>query len=120
MMLFRHLMVFLFICAGLDLLMAQDTSTMLKQCSCSVSWMRRGEDAVVTVTVKNGTKKTLVDPVVRVRFYNADSIEVASDAKMYFTRIKPQASKRLEARIWQLIPPDAAYARGALDAGVLE
>lgn len=93
---------------------------MLKQCSCSVSWMRRGEDAVVTVTVKNGTKKTLVDPVVRVRFYNADSIEVASDAKMYFTRIKPQASKRLEARIWQLIPPDAAYARGALDAGVLE
>lgn len=111
-------MLFLFI--GFVLLLAQDTSKMLNQCTCSVSWARRGEDAVVTVTVKNGTKKTLVDPVVRVRFYNTDSVEVASDAKMYFTRIKPHASKRLEARIWQLVPQEAVYVKSSLDAGVFE
>lgn len=100
--------------------LAQDTAAMLKKCSLTVSWSRRGEDASVTVAVKNGTKKTLVDPVVRVRFYNKDSVEVASDAKMYFNRIKAGATKRMETRIWSLIPHDASYTQGSLDAGVFE
>lgn len=115
---FRWLVLAL--CVIVTVTVAQDTATLLKKCSATASWSRRGEDASVTVTVKNGAKKTLVDPVVRVRFFNADSVEVSADAKMYFSRIKPGGSKRMETRIWQLVPTDAAYVQASLDAGVFE
>jgi len=112
--------IILALCLFTTIALAQDTAANLAKCTVAVSWARRGEDATVTVTVKNTTKKTLVDPVVRVRFYNIDSVEVASDAKMYFSRVKPGASKRMETRIWSLIPTDASYTKGSLDAGVFE
>ncbi|MBK7412864.1 MAG: hypothetical protein IPI29_09960 [Ignavibacteria bacterium] len=62
-------------------LLGQDEKAMRKKCAVSVTWTWRGEDATTVVTVKNATKKTLVDPVVRVRFYNKEGAEVSTDAK---------------------------------------
>ncbi len=99
---------------------AQDETAMRAKCAVSVSYALRGEDAHVTVTVKNGTKKTLVDPVVRVRFLDKDGNEVTTDAKGYATRIKPGASKKLETRIWRMVSPDAVKATGAVEYCVFE
>jgi hypothetical protein len=99
---------------------AQDETAMRAKCTVSVSYTLRGEDAHVTVTVKNGTKKTLVDPVVRVRFLDKDGNEVTTDAKGYAARIKPGASKKLETRIWRMVSADAAKATGAVEYCVFE
>ena len=102
------------------ILVADDTSTLLAKCSVKVTWSRRGEDATVTVTVKNGTKKILVDPSVRVTFFDANGEQVASDSKTYFVRLGKGASKRLEARIWSLVPPEAVKAEGKVEDARLE
>ncbi len=99
---------------------AQDEAAMRKKCTVTVSYTMRGEDAHVSVTVKNGTKKTLVDPVVRVRFYDKNGTEVTTDAKGYAARIKPGAAKKMETRIWRSISPDAVKATGELDYCVFE
>jgi uncharacterized membrane protein len=91
-----------------------------KKCSVTVVWKKRGEDATVTVTVKNGTKNTLTDPSVRVTFYDKEGNEVAADSKGYFGTIRPGASKRMEARIWTSIPAEATTAKGAVDGGFFE
>ncbi|HLP29249.1 MAG TPA: FxLYD domain-containing protein [Candidatus Didemnitutus sp.] len=101
-------------------LVAQDEKAMRKKCTVSVTWSWRGEDATTVVTVKNETKKTLVDPVVRVRFYNKDGAEVSTDAKGYATRIKPGASKRLEARFWSSVDSTAVTAKGEVEYCVFE
>ncbi len=99
---------------------AQDEKAMRKKCTVSVTWTWRGEDATTVVTVKNATKKTLVDPVVRVRFYDKDGAEVSTDAKGYATRIKPGASKRLEARFWSSVDTTAVTAKGEVEYCVFE
>lgn len=91
-----------------------------KSCKVAVSFSRRGNDAVTTVTVTNTTKKRCIDPVVRVRFYDKDGKEVATDAKAYFATIPPKGTKRMEARIFSDIPPEATTAKGALDAALFE
>lgn len=91
------------------------------KCSVAVSWKRTNpEDCVVTVTVKNGSKHTLVDPTVRVMFYDKDGKEVTSAAKAYFARIGKGKSKRLEARIWSYVDSTAVDAKGLVEGGYLE
>lgn len=101
-------------------LWGQDEKAMRKKCTVSVTWTWRGEDATTVVTVKNATKKTLVDPVVRVRFYNKEGSEVSTDAKGYAARIKPGASKRLEARFWSSVDTTAVSAKGEVEYCVFE
>ncbi|MBK7578521.1 MAG: hypothetical protein IPI24_14045 [Ignavibacteria bacterium] len=94
-----------------------------RRCERSVRSRLRGhgaEDATTVVTVKNATKKTLVDPVVRVRFYNKEGAEVSTDAKGYAARIKPGASKRLEARFWSSVDTTAVTAKGEVEYCVFE
>ncbi len=101
-------------------LQSQTDTDLRKKCPVTVTWKLNGEDATVTVTVKNGTKKTLVDPLVRVRFYNKDGLEVSSDAKGYSATIRPGASKKLEARIWRSISPESAKATGEVEYCIFE
>ena len=103
-------------------LQAQPDYELWDKCDVKVSWSRNGDDAVVTVTVHNKTKKTLVDPVVRVSFFNADSTEVASDAKSYFQRIRPGKKMTMKARIWDYVTEDAVkeMTEGKLEGGYFE
>jgi hypothetical protein len=91
-----------------------------KKCVVTVEWKKRGEDATVIVTVKNGSKKVLTDPTIRVTFFDKAGSEVAADSKGYFGAIRPGASKRMEARIWTSIPAEAVSAKGAVDGGFFE
>lgn len=91
-----------------------------KKCAVTVSWKRRGDDATVTVSIKNGTRKKLVTPSVRVTFYDSTGEEVASDAKTYFSTIPAGSNKRLEARIWAYVPAEASSAKGVVDGGSFE
>jgi hypothetical protein len=88
------------------------------KCKVTVSWSRRGVDATVSVTVKNGSSKKMKDPVIRVRFYDANGEEVVSDSKAYFVTIGPKASKKLESRIWSDVPPEAKDAKGEVVTAV--
>ena len=99
---------------------AQDDSELYKKCVVTAKWSRKGEDAVVTVTVKNKTKKTLVDPSVRVTFFDKDGEEVTSDSKTYFKRIKRGKSKRMEARIWDFVPEEAVSVKCEVEGGYFE
>ena len=103
-------------------LQAQPDYELWDECDVKVSWSRNGDDAVVTVTVHNKTKKTLVDPVVRVSFFNEEGDEVASDAKSYFHRIKPGRKKTMKARIWDYVSEDAVKEKttGKLEGGYFE
>ncbi len=116
----RSLIVIVCLCFGVAAVLAGDTEANYAKCSVTVKWSRRGEDASVTVTVKNGAKKTLVDPVVRVTFFDKDGNQVASDSKAYFARIGKGASKRMETRIWSLIPPEAEKVEGKVEGGYFE
>lgn len=116
----RSIALALLLVLSATILVAGDTASNLAKCSVKVTWSRRGEDATVTVTVKNGTKKTLVDPSVRVTFFDKDGAQVASDSKTYFVRLGKGANKRLEARIWSLVPPEAVKAEGKVEDGVFE
>lgn len=93
---------------------------LLKKCKVDVTWNRHGEDAVVTVTVTNKTGKSLVDPSVRVTFYDAEGKEVGGDSKTYFKTIPKGAKKRFEARIFSYIPVEAKSAKGEVEGGVLK
>lgn len=97
-----------------------DEKEMRKKCAVTVKWAKRGEDATVTLTIKNATKKTMTDPVVRVRFYDAEGAEVTTDAKAYFAKLKPGTSKRMETRIWSSISPLAESAKGEVEYCVFE
>jgi hypothetical protein len=88
------------------------------KCTVTVSWSRRGADATVSVTVKNGSSKKMKDPVIRVRFYDANGEEMMSDSKAYFVTIGPKATKKLEARIWSDVPTEATDARGEVVTAV--
>lgn len=100
---------------------AQSDSELYKKCNVTVSWSRNGEDAVVTVTVKNGAKKTLHDPVVRVAFFDADGNELVADSKAYFKNVPAKGSKRMEARIWSYVPENAVkQAKGSVVGGYFE
>lgn len=99
---------------------AQDDTELFKKCTVTAKWSRRGEDAVVTVTIKNKTKKTLVDPTVRVTFYDKDGEEVTSDAKTYFKSVKRGKSKRMEARIFDYVSEDAVKVECEVESGVFE
>ena len=100
---------------------AQSDSELYKKCSVSVSWSRNGEDAVVTVTVKNNTKTTLHDPVVRVAFFDAEGKELVADSKAYFKTVAARKSKRMEARIWSFVPEGAVQkAQGSVVGGYFE
>lgn len=102
------------------LLYATDAEEYAK-CSVKVGWKRsNAEDCTVTVTVTNGSKKTLVDPTVRVTFYDKEGKEVTSAAKAYFARIGKGKSKRLEARIWSYVDTTAVEAKGTVEGGYLE
>lgn len=106
---------------GLVSLRAQSDSELYKKCNVTVSWSRNGEDAVVTVTVKNGAKKTLHDPVVRVAFFDADGNELVADSKAYFKNVPAKGSKRMEARIWSYVPENAVkQAKGSVVGGYFE
>jgi uncharacterized membrane protein len=116
------LLVVAFIIMAPAALMAQTDSAMYAKCKVSVSWSRNGEDAVVTVTVKNGTKKTLIDPLVRVTFYDENDKELTTDAKMYFVRLGPGKSKTMEARFWNYVPLEAVNkkTKGMVEGGYFE
>ncbi len=91
------------------------------KCTVTVKWKRtNAEDCTVSVTVKNGSKKTLVDPTVRVTFYDSSGKEVTSASKAYFARIPKGKSKALEARIWSYVDTTAVEAKGAVEGGYLE
>lgn len=116
----RALIITALLCLTAAVSIAGDTEANYAKCSVTVKWSRRGEDASVTVTVKNGAKKTLVDPVVRVTFFDKDGNQVASDSKAYFARIGKGASKRMETRIWSLIPPEAEKVEGKVEGGYFD
>ena len=103
-------------------LLAQADSVHFAKCKVTCSWSRTGEDAVVTVTIKNGSKKTLVDPKVRVTFYDKDGNELTTDAKMYFVRIGPGKSKTMEGRIWDFVSEAAVKekTKSELEGGYFE
>jgi len=112
------LLLFLALPAALP---AQSDSELYEKCSVTVSWSRNGEDAVVTVTVKNPTKYTLHDPVVRVAFFDADGKELVADSKAYFKNVAAKKSKRMEARIWTFVPETAvAKAKGSVVGGYFD
>lgn len=91
------------------------------KCSVKVSWKRtNSEDCTVTVSVKNGSSKKLVDPTVRVTFYDKEGKELTSAAKAYFARIGKGQTKRLEARIWSYVDTNAVEAKGTVEGGYLE
>lgn len=116
----RAFIIMILLCFTAAVVIAGDTEANYAKCTVTVKWSRRGEDASVTVSVKNGAKKTLVDPVVRVTFFDKDGNKVASDSKAYFARIGKGANKRMETRIWSLIPPEAEKAEGKVEGGYFE
>ena len=100
---------------------AQSDSELYEKCSVTVSWSRNGEDATVTVTVKNNTKLTLHDPVVRVAFFDDEGNELVADSKAYFKNVAPKKSVRMEARIWSFVPENAVKkAKGTIVGGYFE
>jgi len=118
---FKLLFALLFVLAIPMAASAQSDSELYEKCSVTVSWSRNGEDATVTVTVKNNTKYTLHDPVVRVAFFDKEGNELAADAKAYFKDVPPRKSKRMEARIWDLVPENAVkQAKGTVVGGYFE
>jgi hypothetical protein len=109
-----------FLVLGNKLLYASDAEQFAK-CTVTVAWKRtNAEDITATVTVHNGTNKTLVDPKVRVTFFDKDGKEVASAAKAYFATIPKGKSKRMEARIFSYIDTNAVEAKGAVEEGTLK
>jgi hypothetical protein len=91
------------------------------KCTVTVKWRRSNpEDCAVTVTVKNGTKKTLVDPIVRVTFLDSAGKELTSAAKAYYTCIPKGKSKTLETRIWSYVDTNAVDAKGSVEGGYIE
>ena len=114
------LFAFVFLAPNTGLLQEDDVEEMYKKCTVSLKWSRRGEDAVVTVSVKNKTRKTLVDPYVYVTFYDAEGNEVAADGKTYFVKVKQGKTKRMEGRIWDYIPEEATEVKGVVEGGEFE
>ncbi|NQW29747.1 MAG: hypothetical protein HQ472_04470 [Ignavibacteria bacterium] len=112
-------MIFVFIALTATVALAGDAG-LLKKCKVDVTWNRHGEDAVVTVTVTNKTGKKLVDPSVRVTFYDAEEREVGGDSKTYFKTVPPGAKKKFEARIFSYVPAEAKTAKGVVEGGVLK
>ncbi len=118
---FRVALVLVLLALGLVGVRAQSDSELYKKCSVTVSWSRNGEDATVTVTVKNGAKKPLHDPVVRVAFFDAEGNELVADSKAYFKVVPAKGSKRMEARIWSYVPENAVkQAKGSVVGGYFE
>lgn len=97
-----------------------DTTDHRSQVRGSATMKRRGTDMVVSVTLKNGSKRTCIDPSVRVTFTNAAGDTVADDAKTYFVRIPKGAAKKLESRIWTSIPDDAVASSVSIDEATFE
>ncbi|MDZ4745858.1 MAG: FxLYD domain-containing protein [bacterium] len=91
-----------------------------KKVKVSVTWKRHGSDVHVTATVHNLSGKKLIDPIVRVRFYDKDDQEVASASKAYFTTLGKGAKKRLETRTWSEIDTTAVRAEGSLDISLFQ
>lgn len=91
-----------------------------KRVNVSLSWKRKGADVFVTATLHNKSGKTLIDPIVRVRFYDKNDQEVATASKAYFTRVGKGAKKRLETRIWSEIDTTAVRAEGELDISLFQ
>ncbi len=114
------LFVFVFLAPYTVLSQEDDVEKMYEKCTVSLKWSRRGEDAVVTVTIKNMTKKTLVDPYVYVTFYDDEGNEVAADGKTYFVKVKRGKTKRMEGRIWDYIPEEATEVKGVVEGGEFE
>ena len=118
---FKLLIVITLVMSAPMLASAQSDSELYEKCSVKVSWSRNGEDATVTVTVKNNTKYTLHDPVVQVAFFDKDGNELVADAKAYFKNVPPRKSKRMEARIWDYVPEEAVKkAKGTVVGGYFE
>ncbi|GMV52765.1 MAG: hypothetical protein IAE64_02700 [Flavobacteriales bacterium] len=91
------------------------------KCPVQVNWKRtKAEDYTVTVTVTNGSSYTLIDPKVRVVFYDKDGKELSSAAKAYFARIPKGKSKRMEARIFSYIDTNSVDAKGFVEEGTLK
>ena len=100
---------------------AQSDSELYEKCSVTVTWSRNGEDATVTVTVKNNTKYTLHDPVVRVAFFDEDGNELVADSKAYFKNVAQRKSKRTGARLGSFVPENAVKkAKGTVVGGYFE
>lgn len=118
---FKLLLTVLFVLVVPTAAPAQSDSELYEKCSVTVSWSRNGEDATVTVTVKNNTKLMLHDPVVRVAFFDEEGNELVADSKAYFKNVPPKKSVRMEARIWSVVPENAVKkAKGSVVGGYFE
>lgn len=91
-----------------------------KKVKVTVTWKRHGDDAHVTPTLHNQSGKTLIDPIVRVRFYDKNNVEVSTASKSFFARIGKGQKKRLETRIWSSIDSTAVRAEGELDISLFQ
>ena len=91
-----------------------------KKVKITLSWKRKGTDVFVTASLHNQSGKKLIDPIVRVTFFDKDGHEVATASKAYFTTLGKGAKKRLETRIWSEIDTNAVRAEGTLDTSLFE
>jgi len=91
-----------------------------KKVKVALTWKRNGSDVSVTTTLHNQSGKKLIDPIVRVTFFDKDGNEVATASKAYFTTLGRGVKKRLETRIWSEIDTAAVRAEGTLDTSLFE